>query len=80
MSLTAMTSEMKSTLAFHLGLGVLAMKACSGGEITYDVVAIALAKVWITALANLTRLGACRKSLSGQSEDGSEERQLHGGV
>lgn len=76
-NLTAMTSEMNSTLAFHLSLSVSAMKACGGEEIAYDMVAIALAKVWIAALADLTGLGACRKSFSGQSQDGSKERQLH---
>lgn len=77
MSLTPMTSEMKSTLTSHLELGVSAMKISRREAITYDVVTIALAKLWITALANLAGLGTCSKSLSGQSQDGSEERQLH---
>jgi hypothetical protein len=79
-NLTAKISEMNRAFASHLKFGVSILEVSSGEAITYDVVAIALAKVWIAALANLTGVGACRKNLSGQSEDGSEERQLHGGV
>jgi hypothetical protein len=79
-NLTAKISEMNRAFASHLKFGMSVLEVSSGEAITYDVVAIALAKVWIAALANLTGLGACRKGLSGQGEDGSEERQLHGGV
>jgi hypothetical protein len=56
---------------------VSVLEVYSKEAITYDVVTIALAKVWIATLANLTGLGTCRKSLSGQSQDGNEKRQLH---
>lgn len=80
MNLTATISDMNRTLASHLKFGRSVWEVCSGQAITYDVLAIALAKVWIAALANLTGLGACRKGLSGQSQDGSENRQLHNGA
>jgi hypothetical protein len=72
-----MSSNIKRSLASQLKFGVSVLELCSGEEIAYDTVAIALAKVWIAALANLIAFGACCKGLSGQSQDGSEKRQLH---